>query len=175
MSGEADSSVDDETPLEMLVAGVVTTVTLAVAFGLLAAGVSSFWIVFVVGFAGVLPMAMAAVSLYEDRQDGPSGSAGDGEREAEDALAELRQRYARGELSELEFERRVERLLETETVDDARRYVDASDDPLTAGGEAASDRQRTREQGRHRDGERDQDRDRGRDRNQNREPASDRR
>lgn len=162
MSGD-----DEGTPLEMLVAGAVTTVTLAVAFGLLAAGVSSFWIVFVVGFAGVLPMALAAVSLYEDRQNGDSerSSEGENEDEDEDALAELRRRYARGELSELEFERRVERLLETETIDDARRYVDTGDDRATAGRERASGRNRTRDQGRERN----------RDRDQNRNPEYDRR
>lgn len=36
-----------------------------------------------------------------------------------DALARLRERYAAGEIDEHEFERRVERLLETETVEDA--------------------------------------------------------
>ena len=41
----------------------------------------------------------------------------------EDALATLRERYARGELTDEQFERKVERLLETETLDDA---VDAN-------------------------------------------------
>lgn len=164
MSGENGSSADEGTPLEMLVAGAVTTVTLAVAFALLAAGVSSFWIVFVVGFAGVLPMALAAVSLYEDRQERTSGESS----EDEDALAELRRRYARGELTELEFERRVERLLETETIGDARRYVDASDEHVTESEERASDRNRARDRGREREENRDLNRNRNRNRNQNR-------
>jgi 3-hydroxyacyl-CoA dehydrogenase len=41
------------------------------------------------------------------------------ESETEDALETLRDRYARGELTDEEFERRVERLLETESVSDA--------------------------------------------------------
>lgn len=47
----------------------------------------------------------------------------------EDALAILRRRFANGELSEPEFERRVERLLETETIADLRgeRLLDRGD------------------------------------------------
>ena len=41
----------------------------------------------------------------------------DEETTAEDPMEELRQRYARGELTEDEFERKVERLLETEDVE----------------------------------------------------------
>ncbi|ARS89357.1 SHOCT domain-containing protein [Natrarchaeobaculum aegyptiacum] len=177
MNGEDDSSDDEVTRLEILVTVTVTSVTLAVGLGLLAVGVAPFWIVFVVGFAGVLPMALAAASLYEERQDGPSGGSSDSEREAEDALAELRQRYARGELSELEFERRVERLLETETIDDARRYVGTNDERVTTGRRRASDRNRTRDQRRGRDRSRDlgQDHDGTRDRNRDREPADEQR
>ncbi|ELY58647.1 SHOCT domain-containing protein [Natronolimnohabitans innermongolicus] len=42
----------------------------------------------------------------------------------EDALERLRVRYADGELSESEFERRLEVLLETETVADVERYLE---------------------------------------------------
>jgi uncharacterized membrane protein len=38
--------------------------------------------------------------------------------EEDDALAELRSRYARGELTDEQFERKLERLLETETLED---------------------------------------------------------
>lgn len=40
-----------------------------------------------------------------------------------DALERLRTRYADGELSDSEFERRLELLLETETADDVERYL----------------------------------------------------
>jgi hypothetical protein len=46
---------------------------------------------------------------------------GDHERvpdDAADPLATLRERYARGELTDEQFERKVERLLETETLED---------------------------------------------------------
>ncbi|AFZ72318.1 SHOCT domain-containing protein [Natronobacterium gregoryi] len=45
-----------------------------------------------------------------------------------DALERLRTRYAEGELSDAEFERRLEVLVETETVPDVERYLDDSDD-----------------------------------------------
>ncbi|WP_238386771.1 SHOCT domain-containing protein [Natrialba swarupiae] len=46
----------------------------------------------------------------------------DGE-DPNDALERLRVRYADGELADAEFERRLEILLETETVADVERYL----------------------------------------------------
>lgn len=45
----------------------------------------------------------------------------------QDALDRLRTRYAEGELTEAEFERRLETLLETETVGDVERYLEKAD------------------------------------------------
>ena len=107
--------------LQTIVAGVVTTMTLLLAFSLLAAGWSSFWIVFPIGFGGILPLAVTLAGRYEGRvttrtrgetaADGPVG-----DDTADDAIDTLRERYARGEIDEAEFERRVGRLLETEEV-----------------------------------------------------------
>jgi len=41
------------------------------------------------------------------------------EQSSKDALQTLRDRYARGELTDEQFERKLERLLETETIEDA--------------------------------------------------------
>jgi uncharacterized membrane protein len=109
-------------PMSAVVSAVVTTGTLVVAFGLLALGVESFWLAFVVGFGVVLPAAVGLVEYdwSDDRQ-----STADRDSEAEAALATLRQRYARGELSEVEFERRLEQLLETAAV--SARHADRTE------------------------------------------------
>lgn len=117
MSGETN----DTDPLEETVAGAVTGLTLLVAFGLLFAGVEFFWVAFPVGFGGVLPMSIGLARYYQQQ----SASSGASDTETEDALETLRERYARGELSEEGFERRVERLLETESVEDAQEHVDS--------------------------------------------------
>lgn len=94
--------------LASVVATAVTAVTLSGAFGLLALGVDAFWLVFVVGFGGVLPLATVLARRVETRRDDPT------DPDEDTALQQLRARYARGELTDAEFERRVERLLETD-------------------------------------------------------------
>jgi hypothetical protein len=44
-----------------------------------------------------------------------------------DALETLRERYAAGDLSETQFEAKLEQLLETETVEDASAYVETNE------------------------------------------------
>jgi len=107
---------DEDDDLETIVAGAVTMLTLTVAFGLLFAGVPWFWVAFPVGFGGLLPMSLGAARLYQRRQESDSQPTSD----EDDALATLRDRYARGELTDAEFERQVERLLETEDTETAR-------------------------------------------------------
>lgn len=113
---------EDELPLEQVVSGAVTALTLLVAFGLLFAGVPFFWVAFPVGFGGVLPMALGLVKYHRRQQ--PRGATYGPDSDTENALDELRQRYARGDLTEAEFERKVEHLLATETVADAETYAD---------------------------------------------------
>jgi uncharacterized membrane protein len=96
--------------LTPVVTGVVTAATLAVAFGLMALGVESFWVAFVVGFGGVLPLSAAALKYREATDDTPTRA-----DRSDAALEELQLRYARGEFTDEEFERRAERLLETES------------------------------------------------------------
>ncbi|EMA01552.1 SHOCT domain-containing protein [Haloferax denitrificans] len=118
-----DAGDDEDSALEQLVAGAVMALIFLVGFGLLALGEPWFWVVFPVGFAGVLPAAIALVRIYESRRGDDADESMT--TETEDALETLRRRYATGELSEEEFEAKVERLLETETVADARESATA--------------------------------------------------
>ena len=101
-----ESETEEGPSLESLVTTAVVSLTMITAFGLLAAGVDWFWVVFIVGFAGVLPAASVLANWYESRSASESST--------EQPLDALRTRYANGEISEAEFERRVETLIETE-------------------------------------------------------------
>lgn len=124
-----DSLPGDRDSVALLTSGVVSGLTLAVAFGLLALGVESFWVTFVVGFGFVLPVSIGGVAwLYpEDGQTdtvlddsntrqttGTRTDTGTADSDDEPAVEALRLRFARGELSEAEFERRVQLLQDTE-------------------------------------------------------------
>ena len=57
--------------------------------------------------------------------DDPTATDSDDEREdVADALDRLRTRYANGDLTDEQFERKLDRLLETETPEDAAEWVD---------------------------------------------------
>jgi uncharacterized membrane protein len=136
--GAADHEAEDS-PLQEVVGGLVTALTLLAAFGSLALGVDLWWVFFVVGFAGVMPLAVGLTKLYESRQKSASTAPSPPAGADEEALATLRRRYAAGEIDEGEFERRVERLLETESVADAREYVDRVTREVDAPGQTTGD------------------------------------
>ena len=82
-----------------------------------------FWVIFAVGFAVVVPL----VALALGETDAPTGtepeSPSDRTDEDETPLDRLKRRYAEGEISDEEFERRLERLLETEDESAAADYL----------------------------------------------------
>jgi hypothetical protein len=111
--------------------GLTTLAILGVAFGALALGIPYFWVVFPVGFGGVLPLVLA-YSRREQSTGTPeaapaAATTADGRRTTDstrdEALRTLRTRYARGELTDEAFEHRLERLLETETVAEATAWA----------------------------------------------------
>ena len=105
-----------------------TSVTIFVVLGLgfltMFVGASWFWMIWVFGYGVIVPL-VALASGEEPGFDGEWLRNEDEELEtpkadltaAEDPLETLRGRYARGELTDEEFERKLERLLETETVE----------------------------------------------------------
>jgi len=143
--GDRESEGDDaeeDSPLQSVAAGAVTFLTLGVAFGLLALDVSYWWVVFPVGFGGGMPLVAGLARWYESRESSSSGRDDRSRPERSDtdaALADLRERYARGELDDEEFEARVERLLETESISDAKSFAERQR-TATATGDTDDDR-----------------------------------
>ena len=125
--GTNQAEVADEDPLVGMAVGAVTLVTLSVGFGLMFLGVPYFWVAFPVGFGGGMPLVVSLAKWYESNraEEGETGTGSDltGDEETDAALATLRERYARGDLDEAAFERRVERLLETQSVRDAETFL----------------------------------------------------
>ncbi|WP_255151694.1 SHOCT domain-containing protein [Halorarius halobius] len=108
--------------------GVLTLLILGAGFLAMFGGYGWFWMVWVVGFAVVLPLVGIALGEGEESLDPfEDGTDHDGQRqeaEEDDPLEALKRRYAEGKLTDAEFEERLERLLETEDEQRAREYLD---------------------------------------------------
>lgn len=95
---------------------------------------SNLWLaVMLFGYIAVVPVV--SMLFGEDETTEPDRSPAATDESEEDALERLRRRYAEGELTDEQFERKLDRLLETETledVEDARRQTETeTGDPLT--------------------------------------------
>lgn len=92
---------------------------LGLGFIVLALGYSWFWVVWVVGFVSLVPITAIVSEAIADADSGEESPADEAE-----ALEVLRERYAAGEIDDAEFERRLDALLGTETVEEARDRVE---------------------------------------------------
>ncbi|ELZ26955.1 hypothetical protein C475_08471 [Halosimplex carlsbadense 2-9-1] len=150
MSDEPSEEVDD--PMEALV-GIVAVATLPLAaLAAIFVGGDAPAVVAIVGWFFLVPV-LAILSQYVDLREWlgerrgrtrPTDATREDERDGEDdALHRLRERYAAGEIGDAEFERRLERLLETEGVE----VPDGVDPAGSAGAgiDLSADRQRERE------------------------------
>ena len=98
---------------------LVTGIWLALLF----VGPGNWWLaVMLFGYVVVVP---TVALLYGDEEDieewvdeYDGEETGQDDTEPNDALETLRDRYARGELTDEQFERKLDRLLETETLED---------------------------------------------------------
>ena len=105
------------------VAGITSLLVLGLGLVALFTGLSWFWMVFVIGFAVVVPI-VAILTHDSEREPEPTAlerraDRGEGESRT-DAFRILRERYARGELSESQFEAKLDRLLGSETFEEVR-------------------------------------------------------
>jgi uncharacterized membrane protein len=124
--------------------------TLGLGVIALVLGVDYWWLVFVVGWLLVVPL-IDVLSGTDDEVDWEQWAARGADDEGatvadrEDALDLLRERYARGELDDEAFERKVERLLATESLDDAETLLadarEARDERANADREPATERE----------------------------------
>jgi uncharacterized membrane protein len=85
----------------------------------------------IVGYVAVVPLAEVVFGTNDNEESEWSDWSGEADQETSsetshtdesDPLETLRERYARGELTDEQFERKLERLLETETVEDAEAF-----------------------------------------------------
>lgn len=130
---------DDETRRERLrenASGIAATTVTGVWLAALLAGFD-WWLPFML-FGYVVVVPVVSLLFDEDEEtvevDTETGSVrverGRSERDdrrsgdTADALERLRTRYAEGEISDEQFERKLDRLLETETPEDAAEYVE---------------------------------------------------
>jgi uncharacterized membrane protein len=142
-----DDPTERETPLEAVAVGAAMTLGFGIAGTLYALGVDAWWIGFPM-IGGLVPLAVGLAKQYERTRSTRAEAGSDDGEETADALEQLRERYARDEIGEAEFERRLERLLETESVADARDALDrrrdgeARADPDTPGTATGTDAER---------------------------------
>lgn len=116
--------------------GILSILILGVGFVALFAGVSYFWIFWVLGYVVVLPIVAILTDstewegtaneewTAEGEQREPEQNTASESPSTQDALSTLRERYARGDLTDDQFERKLDRLLETETLENAAEWRD---------------------------------------------------
>ena len=108
---------------------VASTLVIAAGIAALLFGVNNFWIVFVIGFVFIVPIVALAFGDEDERlawwgdskESETTGEEritdGTTENRNSESLSIIRERYARGELTDEQFEKKLERLLETETLE----------------------------------------------------------
>ncbi|WP_435115030.1 SHOCT domain-containing protein [Halolamina sp. C58] len=108
--------------------GIVSTLVTAVWMGALFTNQDWWLAAMLVGYVAVVPITAMLFDdddeeewLDEAIDDRVSNRSSDEHEET--PLETLRRRYAEGELSEAQFERKLDQLLETETMEDAEEYA----------------------------------------------------
>ena len=100
--------------------GIFVLLTLGAGFVAMAAGMPYFFLIWVLGFAVVLPIL--GILFPEDEADSELAEDEQGADVSTDPLTSLRDQYARGDLTDEEFERKLDRLLESESPENAAEW-----------------------------------------------------
>jgi uncharacterized membrane protein len=131
MSTSCAQSPDDLTK-------ITPFLVLGAGFIAMFAGFDYFFVIWIIGFAVFHPI-IAILSgenggneddewAVEDTQHVESHSSTSSSPSTQDALSTLRERYARGDLTDEQFERKLDRLLETETPENAAEWREVERD-----------------------------------------------
>ncbi|WP_049980794.1 SHOCT domain-containing protein [Halolamina rubra] len=108
--------------------GIVSTLVTAVWLGAMATGQDWWLAAMLVGYVALVPVTAILFGDEEDRaewlgENEHRASESEQREDEETPLETLRRRYAEGELSEAQFERKLDQLLETETMENAEAYA----------------------------------------------------
>ena len=97
--------------------GILALLILGAGFVGMFAGLPYFFVIWILGYAVVLPIL--GILLYETDTDSEMMEDERSTDSPADLLTSLRDRYAHGDLTDEEFERKLDRLLETESPETA--------------------------------------------------------
>jgi uncharacterized membrane protein len=121
MSTSSAQSPDDLTK-------ITPFLVLGAGFVAMFAGFEYFFVIWIIGFAVLLPIIAILSGENDENEDDewevedtqhPTSSSSSS---TQDALSTLRERYANGDLTDEQFERKLDRLLKTETPEDAEKW-----------------------------------------------------
>ncbi|NGM68452.1 DUF1707 domain-containing protein [Natronolimnobius sp. AArcel1] len=121
-------------PMAIVIVGLLFSF---VALAAVDTGVAVIVAIFAFVFGGDIFREMIA-AIQQPSAD-PANEETAPDEDPQDALERLRTRYADGDLSDSEFERRLEVLLETETVDDVERYLAGESESVQPSGQPSAD------------------------------------
>jgi uncharacterized membrane protein len=101
------------------VVGIVSALVTAIWMGAMFTGQDWWLAALLIGYIAVVPITAKLFGDEEDQEEWLPRDADDSESQDEETpLETLRRRYAEGELSEEQFERKLDQLLSTETIED---------------------------------------------------------
>ncbi|MFC6769174.1 SHOCT domain-containing protein [Natrinema soli] len=118
--------------------GIASLLVTAIWLGAMFTNQSWWLAALLVGYIAVVPLVAILFGDEDDQREwaddyvgtdesetvsDPETTATDSETSTRDALETLRERYASGELTDEQFERKLERLVGTETVEDAEEWT----------------------------------------------------